>query len=203
MTLQRAGAWAALAGVVYWVQGVAVRLGVLGPPSETRALVSAWFLILVAPTYFVLVAALHERLRTSERGIMYVATPMLFTGGALLATLGVFLFAAAPALGPQQPALLAVLASLGGGLNLLFGAGIVLVAWAALRAGWMPAWMNYVGILAGIERATSFLHASVLPPTSPISQASPILVLLYLAFIAWSWFSEAPAMEARPAPAMR
>ncbi|MBI2958520.1 MAG: DUF4386 family protein [Chloroflexi bacterium] len=110
----------------------------------------------------VLALALYERLKTGASAIMRAATALgLIWAGVLIASGMIFNAGIAPlvALYDKDPAQAALvwsgIESVSNGLSsangeILGGLWTLLVAWAALRAGGLPKFLNYLGVVVGL-----------------------------------------------------
>lgn len=109
----------------------------------------------------VLALALYERLKTGAPAIMRTATALgLIWAGVLIASGMIFNVGIAPvvALYDKDPAQAAsvwlAIESVSNGLSsangeILGGLWTLLVSWAALRAGGLPKFLNYLGVVVG------------------------------------------------------
>lgn len=174
--MQKIGAVAAFYLAIAYLIGIALFLVVLDYPSmvepaQRAALLVSQPLVIYATNLImyvvfgvvlaVLALALHERLQAAPPAIIQTATALgLIWAGALIvsgmvANAGIAPVAALYAKDPTQAALtwlsIETVANGLSGANGEFLGGLftLLISWAALRAGGLPRWLNYLGMLVG------------------------------------------------------
>ena len=179
--LQKMGGVAALIMAATFVVGFAVFLGVLTPAgyfdaavdpgqkvailADNQAIVSLGYLTsFVAFGIFlvVLALALYERLKVGAPAMAQTATAIgliwagLVIASGMVANVGidrvVDLYGNDPAqAGAAWLAIETVQLGLGGGNEIAGGVWVLLIGWAALRAGELPRALNYLGVVIGVS----------------------------------------------------
>ncbi len=174
--LQKMGGVAALIEAATYVVGLGLALTLLAPVldadpdryvsflADNLTLMYMWHLIIYVVNgvfLVVLVLALYERLKASSPAMVQVATAfgliwaalVIASGMLIINDLGVVvdLYGEDPAQAASVwLALSAVEEGLGGGVELPGGLWVLLVSWAALRAGGLPRALNYLGVVIGV-----------------------------------------------------
>ena len=201
--LQKMGGIAALyAGVAYLV-GFALYIVVLNyssdiaPIQQVASFVdnrSIWYTLnLLIYTLFgfflvVLALALYERLKTSSPAIMQTATAIgLIWAGLIIASGMIFnvginrvvdLYGTAPDQAASVwVAIDSVRDGLGGGNEIVGGVWLLLVSWAALRAGELPRVLNYVGVAVAA--------AGILSAIPALSDLTDVFGLTQIVWFIW------------------
>ena len=178
--LQRMGGVAALIMAATFVVGFAVFLTVLMPAgyfdarvdpvqkaailADNQAIASISYLIsfvVFGILLVVLALALYERLKAGAPGMAQTATAFgliwagLVIASGMVANVGigtvVDLYGNDPAqAGSVWLAIESVQLGLGGGNEMAGGLWVLLIGWAALRAGPLPRALNYLGVVIGV-----------------------------------------------------
>lgn len=201
--LQKMGGIAALyAGVAYLV-GFALYIVVLNyssdiaPIQQVASFVdnqSIWYTLnLLIYTLFgfflvVLALALYERLKTGSPAIMQTATAVgLIWAGLIIASGMIFnvgidrvvdLYGTAPDQAASVwVAIDSVRDGLGGGNEIVGGVWLLLVSWAALRAGELPRVLNYVGVAVAA--------AGILSAIPALSDLTDVFGLTQIVWFIW------------------
>ena len=173
---QKMGGIAAMIEAATYVVGLGLALTLLAPVLDADpdqyvaflvdnlALMYVWHLIIYVVNGVVLVGlvlALHERLKDGLPALVQTATAFGLIWAGLVIASGMLIIndvgVVADLYGedPTQAAsvwlaLSAVEEGLGGGVELPGGLWILLVSWAALRAGGLPRALNYLGGVIGV-----------------------------------------------------
>ena len=145
------------AGVVEPAKKVALLVENVGSMYILTLFVYVLFGVFMVP----LALALHERLKAKSPALMQVGTAFgLFWALVVIASGMIFITGMNTILplfsqNPTQAATVwlaieSVFEGIGGGVELLGGLWILLVSWAALRAGDFPKAMNYFGAVIGV-----------------------------------------------------
>jgi Domain of unknown function (DUF4386) len=174
--LQKMGGVAALIEAATYVVGLGLALTLLAPvldadPDQYVAflvdnltLMYVWHLIIYVVNgvfLVVLVLTLHERLKAGSPAMAQTATAFGLIWAGLVIASGMLMINDAGVVAdlygedPTQAtsvwlALSAVEVGLGGAIELPGGIWILLVSWAALRAGGLPGVLNYLGVVIGV-----------------------------------------------------
>lgn len=174
--LQKVGGISALIEAAVYIAGFGLFLTVLdssghaGPVqqvvflAENRvALYIANLLIYVVFSVFlvVLALALYERLKAEAPAIMQVATAFgliwagLVIASGMIANIGMSTVVGLYSKDPEQAASLwlaigTIQEGMGGGNEIVGGLWVLLISWAAIRTGWHPAALNYLGVVIGL-----------------------------------------------------
>ena len=174
--LQKLGGIAALIEAALYVTGFALFLTVLDPSGyEGHAQKIAFLADNQAASYIanlliyvvfgvvlvVLVLALHARLKNGSPAIMQTATAFgliwagLVIASGMIANIGNSTVVALFSEDQDQAvalwlAIITVQEALGGGNEIVGGLWVLLLSWAALRAGNLPMMLNYIGVLVGL-----------------------------------------------------
>jgi hypothetical protein len=207
---QKLGGVAALVIAVTWLVGFAVFLGVLAPAGyfdegvdavekvrilvDNQVVASISYLIpfVVFGIFLVILAlALQDRLRAGASAMAQIATVFGFIWAGLVIASGMVanvgiarvadLFRSDPVqAGSAWLAIEAVQLGLGGGNEIVGGVWVLLVGWAALRAGELPRALNYLGVVIGVSGILTVV------PVSRVLGAVEMLGLVFgLGFIVW------------------
>jgi len=179
--LQKMGGMAALYEAIAYVVGIVGFIFVVGWPDDpvaqlavlTNNQVSLHILYLIVYQAFaivlvVLVLALYERLKGSSPTLMMVAAGIGIIWATVVIASGMIfnigmdsvvnLYGQDPAQATTiWVAINIVCDGIGGGNEILGGIWILLVSWAALRAGGLPRALNYLGVLIGAAGILSAL----------------------------------------------
>lgn len=188
-SLQRMGGVAALVEAATFVVGFAVFLAVLLPagyleadldPSQKAAIladnqtiVSISYLtsyVVFGIFLVVLALALYERLKAAAFATAQTATAFaliwagLVIASGMTANIGigrvVDLYGSNPAqAGSAWVALDFVVNGLGGEMEIVGGLWVLLISWAALRAGGLPKAVNYLGVVIGVSGLLTMVGA--------------------------------------------
>lgn len=178
--LQKMGGVAALIEAVTFMVGFALYLTLLASAdygsldvdpvqnvaflADNQAIMYVWNLIIyVAFGIFlvVLALALHERLKAGSPAMVQTATALgliwagLVIASGMVANIGTSMVVDLYSNDPDQAASLwlalnFVVDGLGGGNEIVGGLWILLVSWAALRAGGLSRALNYLGVVIGV-----------------------------------------------------
>ncbi len=174
--LQKLGGIAALIEAALYVTGFALFLTVLDPSGyEGHAQKIAFLADNQAASYManlliyvvfgvvlvVLVLALHARLKSGSPAIMQMATAFgliwagLVIASGMIANIGNSTVVALFSENQDQAvalwlAIITLQEALGGGNEIVGGLWVLLLSWAALRAGNLPKMLNYIGVLVGL-----------------------------------------------------
>ena len=177
--LRRMGGVAALIEAATFVVGIALAFTILAPyatgdldPAQTVAFLAdngailyVWNLIiyvLFGVFLVVLVLALYERLKAGSPAMAQTASAFgLIWAGLVIASGMVFNIGLGTVVDlygedPTQAAsvwlaIASVQDGLGGGIEVVGGLWVLLVSWAALRAGGLPRALNYLGMVIGVS----------------------------------------------------
>ncbi len=195
--LQKMGGIAALYEGVIYILGIlgymlVLDYGNVTDPVQKVALLAenqtfTYFLTLLVYVLFglflvVLALALYDRLKAASPALMQVTTVIgLFWAGVVLASGMIFntgmdrvveLYGTDPAQAATVwLAIDAVFEGIGGGNELLGGVWVLLISWAALRAGEFPKLLNYLGAAIGVVGILSTVPAlSMLTDVFGLSQ---------------------------------
>lgn len=203
--LQKLGGFAALIEAVTFIVGFALLVTVLAPPADSdrdpglyvafladkHAVAQLWnFIIYVifGVVLVVLALALHERLRAGAPALMPIATAFgLIWAGLVIATgmvanIGIDAVVDRAATDPVAAAsiwlaLEPVQEGLGGGNEIVGGLWVLLVSWAALRAGGLPRLLSLLGVVIGV--------AGVLTSIPALAVLAAIFGLGLIVWFAW------------------
>ncbi len=174
--LQKLGGISALIEAALYVTGFALFLTVLDPSGyeghvqQVAFLVDnqvAWYItnlliyVVFGVVLVVLVLALHARLKNSSPAIMQTATAFgliwagLVIASGMIANIGNSTVVGLFSENQDQAvtlwlAIITVQEALGGGNEIVGGLWVLLLSWAALRAGKLPKVLNYLGVLVGL-----------------------------------------------------
>ena len=177
--LQKMGGVAALIEAATFVVGIALAFTILAPyatgdldPGQTVAFLAdngailyVWNLtiyVLFGVFLVVLVLALYERLKAGSPAMAQTASAFgLIWAGLVIASGMIFsiglgtvvdLYVEDPAQAASVwLAIASVQDGLGGGIEVVGGLWVLLVSWAALRAGGLPRALNYLGMVLGVS----------------------------------------------------
>ena len=174
--LQKLGGISALIEAAIYVTGFALFLTVLDPSGyeghvQRVAFLAdnqvAWYItnlliyVVFGVVLVVLVLALHARLKNSSPAIMQTATAFgliwagLVIASGMIANIGNSTVVGLFSENQDQAvslwlAIITVQEALGGGNEIVGGLWVLLLSWAALRAGKLPKVLNYIGVLVGL-----------------------------------------------------
>ncbi len=184
--LQKMGGLAALINAAAYIVGFALALTYLAPVmnaadpaqyvaflADNQTLMIVWYIIiyLIAGVFMVpLSLALHERLQVNAPALMQNATAfgliwattIIISGMIQVNDVGVLadLYGKDPAQATTVwLALSAVERGIGGVIELPGGVWVLLVSWAALRAGGLPKPLNYLGVVIGVAGIVTIVPA--------------------------------------------
>jgi len=174
--LQKLGGISALIEAALYVTGFALFLTVLDPSGYEGHVQRVAFLadnqvasyianlliyVVFGVVLVVLVLAMHARLKNGSPAVMQTATAFgliwagLVIASGMIANIGNS--AVVDLFGENQVqavslwlAIITVQEALGGGNEIVGGLWVLLLSWAALRAGNLPKVLNYLGVLVGL-----------------------------------------------------
>ncbi|MEO2172756.1 MAG: DUF4386 family protein [bacterium] len=174
--LQKLGGISALIEAALYVTGFALFLTVLDPSGYEGHVQRVAFLadnqvasyianlliyVVFGVVLVVLVLAMHARLKNGSPAVMQTATAFgliwagLVIASGMIANIGNS--AVVDLFGENQDqavslwlAIITVQEALGGGNEIVGGLWVLLLSWAALRAGNLPKVLNYLGVLVGL-----------------------------------------------------
>jgi hypothetical protein len=201
--LQKMGGIAALYAAAAYLVGFALWGGVLGyssdlePAQKVASFVEnqgLWYIlnlvVYVVWGFFlvVLALALYERLKTGSPAIMQTATAIgLIWAGVVIASgmicnIGIDNVVDLYGQDPAQAASVwvaidSVRDGLGGGNEIVGGLWLLLVSWAALRAGGLPRALNYLGVVIGV--------AGILSAVPPLGGLTDVFGLSQIVWFIW------------------
>jgi hypothetical protein len=201
--LQKMGGIAALYEAGAYILGFALWIGVLGyssdltPAQKVASFVnnlSLWYVLnlvvyIVAGIFLVVLAlALYDRLKSNSPAIMQVATAVgliwagVVVASGMIANIGIESVVNLNATDPAQAASVwaavdLVRDGLGGGNEILGGVWILLVSWAALRAGGFSKVLNYLGFVVGA--------AGILSAVPALRELASIFGLTQIVWFIW------------------
>jgi hypothetical protein len=118
----------------------------------------------------ILTLALYERLKAGSPAIMQTATAFgliwagLVIASGMTANIGTGVVVNLNATDPAQAATVwlaidTVVDGIGGGVEIVGGLWVLLVSWAALRAGGLPKALNYLGVVVGVAGIITIVPA--------------------------------------------
>ncbi len=174
--LQKLGGISALIEAALYVTGFALFLTILDPSGYVGHVQQVAFLadnqvasyianlliyVVFGVVLVVLVLALHARLKNSSPAIMQTATAFgliwagLVIASGMIANIGNSTVVGLFSENQDQAvslwlAIITVQEALGGGNEIVGGLWVLLLSWAALRAGKLPKVLNYLGVLVGL-----------------------------------------------------
>ncbi len=174
--LQKLGGIAALIEAALYITGFALFLTVLDPSGYDGHVQKVAFLadnqvasyianlliyVVFGVVLVVLVLALHARLKKGSPAIMQTATAFgliwagLVIASGMIANIGNSTVVGLFSENQDQAvslwlAIITVQEALGGGNEIVGGLWVLLLSWAALRAGKLPKVLNYLGVLVGL-----------------------------------------------------
>jgi hypothetical protein len=174
--LQKLGGIAALIEAALYVTGFALFLTILDPSGYVGHVQQVAFLadnqvasyiaylliyVVFGVVLVVLVLALHARFKNDSPAIMQTATAFgliwagLVIASGMIANIGNSTVVALFSENQDQAvslwlAIITVQEALGGGNEIVGGLWVLLLSWAALRAGKLPKVLNYLGVLVGL-----------------------------------------------------
>ena len=181
--LQKVGGVSALIAAATWVFGMVLLFTVLAPfatgdvdpgfLADNQAIIYAWntIIYLVFGVFLVvLLLALHERLKAGSPAIVQTATAfgliwaaVVFASGMVF-NIGMETVIDLHGKDPTQAesvwlAVNAVALGLGGGNEIVGALWILLLSWAALRAGGLPRVPNYLGVVISVAGLLTLIPA--------------------------------------------
>jgi hypothetical protein len=184
---QKMGGIAALIAAATFVVGLALSVTILAPyatghldPGQTVAFLAdnqaiMYMLNVIVYVVFgiflvVLSLALYERLKAGSPAMVQTATAFGLIQAALLIAVGMVfniglgtvgdLFGKDPALATSVwLAISSVQVGLSGGETIVASLWVLLLNWAALRAGGLPRALNYLGVVVGVAGLLTFFPA--------------------------------------------
>ena len=174
--LQKLGGIAALIEAALYVTGFALFLTILDPSGYVGHVQQVAFLadnqvasyiaylliyVVFGVVLVVLVLALHARFKNDSPAIMQTATAFgliwagLVIASGMIANIGNSTVVGLFSENQDQAvslwlAIITVQEALGGGNEIVGGLWVLLLSWAALRAGKLPKVLNYLGVLIGL-----------------------------------------------------
>ena len=174
--LQKLGGIAALIEAALYVTGFALFLTILDPSGYVGHVQQVAFLadnqvasyiaylliyVVFGVVLVVLVLALHARFKNDSPAIMQTATAFgliwagLVIASGMIANIGNSTVVGLFSENQDQAvslwlAIITVQEALGGGNEIVGGLWVLLLSWAALRAGKLPKVLNYLGVLVGL-----------------------------------------------------
>ena len=187
-SLQKMGGVAALIEAATFVVGFALLFTLLVPAgyfaadvdpvqnaaflADNQAIMYLWYLtiyVVFGVFLVVLSLALYERLKAGSPAVAQTATAFgiiwagLVIAECMVANVGTGVVVDLYSRDPAQAASLwlavnSVVRGLGGGNEIVGGLWVLLVSWAALRAGELPRLLNYLGLVLGVA---GILHTAV------------------------------------------
>jgi hypothetical protein len=180
---QKVGGVSALIGAATWVFGMALLFTVLAPfgtgdvdpgfLADNQAIIYIWniTIYLVFGVFLVvLLLALYERLKAGSPAMVQTATAFGLIWAAVVFASGMVfnigmetvidLYGKDPAQAESVwLAVDSVSIGLGGGNEIVGALWVLLISWAALRAGGLPRALNYLGVLAGVAGLLTLIPA--------------------------------------------
>jgi hypothetical protein len=180
---QKVGGVAALIAAATWVVGMALLFTVLAPfatgdvdpgfLADNQAIIYAWNItiyLVFGALLVVLLLALHERLKAGSPAMVQAATAfgliwavVVFASGMVF-NIGMETVIDLLGKDPAQAesvwlAVNSVSIGLGGGNEIVGALWILLLSWAALRAGGLPRALNYLGVVIGVAGLLTLVPA--------------------------------------------
>ena len=180
---QKMGGVSALIGAATWVFGMVLLFTLLAPfatgdvdpgfLADNQAIIYAWNIIiyLVFGVFLVvLLLALHERLKAGSPAMVQTATAFGLIWAAVVFASGMVfnigmetvidLYGKDPAQAESVwLAVNSVSIGLGGGNEVIGALWILLLSWAALRAGGLPRALNYFGVVISVAGLLTLVPA--------------------------------------------
>lgn len=206
--LARAGAWGGLISAPTYIAGFGLLGAYLAPAGflegeddpaaamrfllDHQAVLYAWYTVLylvAGAALAVLVVAMHDRLRSEEPGTSALATALgliwsglLFASG-MIALVGqqavVHLHEIDPAAATSTWTTVGIVQdALGGGIELVGGLWVLLVAWAGLSSGRLGRGLCRLGLVLGV--------AGVLTVVPAFAPAAAIFGLGFIGWFGWA-----------------
>ena len=180
---QKMGGVSALIGAATWVFGMVLLFTLLAPfatgdvdpgfLADNQAIIYAWNIIIYVVFgvfLVVLLLALHERLKAGSPAMVQTATAfgliwavVVFASGMVF-NIGmetvIDLYGKDPAQAESVwSAVNSVSIGLGGGNEVVGALWILLLSWAALRAGGLPRALNYLGVVISVAGLLTLVPA--------------------------------------------
>ena len=210
---QRMGGVAALGVVASFVVGVGLFFTLLASTGygtrdvdpgqfvaflvDNQTIMYIWNLnIFIGGVFLVFLAlALYERLKTRSPLMVQTATAfgliwaILGIASGMLAIYALDVVVDLFSKDPTQAASLwlvldSVVNGLGGEFEIMGGLWILLVSWAALRAGGLPRALNYLGVVVGVAGIlTIVMGLDVVIPALDVPEAVFVLVIVWLVWL--------------------
>lgn len=171
-------ALAYVAGMVFFI-GMVDYLGVSDPVQKVALLaenqsaltvLNLIIYVIFGVALVVLSLALHDRLKDKNLAVMQTATAFgliwatVVIASGMISNVGMEVVVPLYATDPGQAttiwtAIDAVVAGIGGGIEILGGLWALLVSWVALRHGGLPKLLNYLGLLVGVAGIATLIPA--------------------------------------------
>lgn len=194
--LQKIGGFAALLEAIVYVAALAFYLPIIEYPVDPTStewlaflqdnqtsLTIANFIVYVGSGIIlvVLAVALYERLKTDSPAFAQVATVfgLIWAGiviaSGMIANIGLASVVRSAVNDPDQAmavwiAIDSVVEGIGGGYEIVGGLWVLLVSWAALRAGGLPRALNILGLIVGASGILTVYPAEGLIELFGVSQ---------------------------------
>jgi hypothetical protein len=208
--LQKIGGVAALLMAAAWVVGFTVFLGVLTPAGyfdegvdvvekmailvDNQAIASIGYLVpfvVWGILMVVLALALYERLKAGSPAMVKAATAIgliwagLVIGSGMVANVGLATVVDLYGNDPEQAgslwlAIETVALGLGGGNEIVGGVWVLLIGWAALRAGQLARALNFLGVVVGVAGILT-----VVPLLEVLGAVEALGIVFGLGLIVW------------------
>ncbi len=145
----------------YGYEGHVQRVAFLADNQVASYIANLLIYVVFGVVLVVLVLALHARLKNSSPAIMQTATAFgliwagLVIASGMIANIGNSTVVGLFSENQDQAvslwlAIITVQEALGGGNEIVGGLWVLLLSWAALRAGKLPKVLNYLGVLVGL-----------------------------------------------------
>lgn len=201
--MQKMGGVAALIGAAAWVVGIVLGFTILAPfvsgeldslqevayIADNQAIMTAWNLIIYVVfgvVQAVLALALYERLKVGSPAMVQTATAFGLIWVGLVIAIGMVAnsdLGVVAGLYGEDPAQAATIwlaldsveTGLGGGETIAGSLWVMLICWAALRAGGLSRVLSYFGVLIGLTGILS----TVIPALEMVG------IVFGLGFIVW------------------
>jgi hypothetical protein len=213
-SLQRIGGVAALMNAATFLVGFAIFFALLVPAgyfaadvdpiqnvaflADNQAIMYLWYLtiyVVFGVFLVVLLLALYERLKAGSPAIAQIATAFgiiwagLVIASGMVANIGtsvvVDLYGSDPSqAGSVWLAVNAVVTGLGGGNEIVGGLWVLLISWAALRAGGLPRLLSYLGVVVSVAGILT-----VVPALAALEVFGAIFGLGLIVWFIWLGFT--------------
>ena len=225
--LQKMGGVAALIMAATFVVGIALLFTLLVPAgyfaadvdpvqnaaflADNQTVMFVWYLTIYVVFGVFLVAlalALYERLKAGSPAMAQTATAfgliwagLMFASG-MVANIGSGVVVDLYRTDPAQAASLwlavnSVVVGLGGGNEIVGGLWVLLVSWAALRAGELPRLLNYLGLVLGVA---GILHTAV-PALETLGAVFGLGLIVWFVWLGIVLLRSNPSATAQQPPA--